>query len=126
MIIADTNVIIDFWNAPTKQAEDIFLTKDIALCGVVKTELLRGANSEKDFETMSNVLSKFPCLEFSENDWIETARLCYKLKTKGIQVPLADSIIACLAIKNNAQVWTNDNHFALMKNILSELQLFII
>lgn len=126
MIIADTNIIIDFWNEPTKQIEDIFLNEDIVLCGVVKTELLRGAKTENDFIEMNQILSEFPCFEFCEEDWIEVAKLCYKLKIKGIQVPLADSIIAHLAIKNEAQVWTNDNHFLLMKNVLNKLRLFKI
>lgn len=47
MILVDTNVIIDFWDKPTEEVKNILEENDIAICGVIKTELLRGSNSEK-------------------------------------------------------------------------------
>ncbi len=35
MIIADTNIIIDFWNNPTEKARHIFASNDIATCGSI-------------------------------------------------------------------------------------------
>ena len=49
MILADTNIIIDFWDKPTEDAKKIFEENEIATCGVIKTELLRGSNSDKQF-----------------------------------------------------------------------------
>ena len=49
MILVDTNIIIDFWNNPTAASAKIFSENDIALCGVIKTELLRGSKSANDF-----------------------------------------------------------------------------
>ena len=50
MILADTNVIIDFWDNPNDEYARIFEDNEIATCGVIKTELLRGSNSEKQFD----------------------------------------------------------------------------
>lgn len=49
MILADTNIIIDFWDKPTEAAKKIFEENEIATCGVIKTELLRGNNSDNQF-----------------------------------------------------------------------------
>ncbi len=55
MILADTNVIIDFWNNPTEEAKNIFKTEEVAICGVIKSELLRGSASEKQFSQIQLV-----------------------------------------------------------------------
>ena len=59
MILVDTNIIIDFWDKPTEKAKKIFAENDIAICGVVKAELLRGSNSDKQFCQMENALKYF-------------------------------------------------------------------
>ena len=124
MILVDTNVIIDFWDKPTKEAKNAFEGNEIAICGVIKTELLRGSNSEKQFSQMEEALNDFTYLSFSEKDWISLAKQFITLKTNGLVVPFQDALIAYLAIKNNCEVWTNDKHFKLMQVVLPELKLF--
>lgn len=46
MILVDTNIIIDFWDKPCAEYAKVFEENEIAICGVIKTELLRGSNSE--------------------------------------------------------------------------------
>lgn len=123
MILADTNVIIDFWNKPTEPARKIFDENDIATCGVIKAELLRGSNSEKQFSQIENALRDFSYLPFSESDWPSLAKQFITLKQNGLAVPFQDAMIAYLAIKNNCEVWTNDKHFKLMQMVLTELKL---
>ena len=55
MILVDTNVIIDFWDKPTEEVKKVFEENEIAVCGVVKTELLRGSSSEEQFSLMENL-----------------------------------------------------------------------
>jgi predicted nucleic acid-binding protein len=123
MILVDTNIIIDFWDKPTEVAKRIFEENDIAICGVIKAELLRGSNSEEQFSQMENALKDFFYLSFSENDWHLLAKEFILLKKHGLVVPFQDAMIACLAIKNNCEVWTNDKHFKLMQTVLSKLKL---
>ena len=47
-ILADSNVFIDFWRKPTQQIIDTFASEDIVICGVIKSELMHGAKSEKE------------------------------------------------------------------------------
>lgn len=124
MILVDTNIIIDFWDKPTDIARKVFEENDIATCGVIKTELLRGSNSANQFEQMNEALADFNYLSFSENDWIELSKQFIILKQNGLVVPFQDAIIAFLAIKYNCELWTNDKHFKLMQAVLPNLKLF--
>ena len=63
-ILADSNVFIDFWKKPTKSLIDTFIKEDIVICGVVRTELLHGAQSEADYKSIieARALIGFPFL----------------------------------------------------------------
>ena len=123
MILVDTNIIIDFWNNPTAAYAKIFSENDIALCGVIKTELLRGSKSANDFARIQTTLEDFYYLNFVENDWIALAKQFITLKKNGLVVPFQDAIIAFLTIKYDCEVWINDKHFKLMQTVLPELKL---
>mgnify|MGYP004663495579 FL=1 len=124
MILADTNVIIDFWDNPNDGYARIFEDNEIATCGVIKTELLRGSNSEKQFSQIEEALNDFTYFSFSEKDWISLSKLFITLKKNGLAVPFQDAMIAYLAIKHDCEVWTNDKHFKLMQVVLPSLRLF--
>ena len=124
MILADTNVIIDFWDNPNDESARIFEDNEIATCGVIKTELLRGSNSEKQFSQIEEALNDFTYFSFSEKDWISLSKLFITLKKNGLAVPFQDAMIAYLAIKHDCEVWTNDKHFKLMQVVLPSLRLF--
>ena len=59
MILADTNIFIDFWNNPTKELTEIFAKEDIVICGVIRAELLHGAGSNKDYANITAMLEAF-------------------------------------------------------------------
>lgn len=126
MILVDTNIIIDFWDKPTDEVKNVLEENDIAICGVIKTELLRGSNSENQFSQMEEALNDFTYLSFSEKDWIYLAKQFLTLKKNGLVVPFQDAMIAYLAIKNKCEIWTNDKHFKLMQVVFPELKLFSI
>ena len=41
MILVDSNVFIEFWKNPLDNQKKVFLYNEIAICGVIKSELLR-------------------------------------------------------------------------------------
>ena len=126
MIIADTNIIIDFWNNPTEKEREVFEKNDIATCGVIKAELLRGSRSEEQFLMFDNALNNFTYLPFNEEDWIKLAKNFIEFRKNGLVVPFQDGMIAYLGIKYNCHIWTNDKHFKLIQTILPKLQLFTV
>ncbi len=124
MILADTNVFIDFWNNPSEELTKIFEKEDIVICGVIRAELLHGAVSDRDFSEISTMLDAFDEKVFSMKDWQELGSNLYKLRKNGLTVPFSDAIIATLSIKHDIPVWTKDKHFSLIQTVLSELKLY--
>lgn len=124
MILADTNIFIDFWNNPTKELTEIFAKEDIVICGVIRAELLHGAGSNKDYANITDMLEAFDEKSFMPGDRQTLGSNLYKLRKNGLTVPFSDAIIATIAIKNRISVWTGDKHFALMQNILDDLKLY--
>lgn len=122
-ILVDTNILIEYLKKPTDEATKIFEQNEIATCGVVITELLRGAKSEKESDKLKLALECFEYLDFEKTDWIEIAELFAKLKRSGITIPFQDGIISYLAIKNNCKVWTNDAHFKIIQTAIPVLEL---
>ena len=124
MILVDTNILIDFWKNPTSEKQLIFEQEEIATCGVIFTEILRGSKNPKESEKLKTALECFEYLTFEKQDWLEVACLFAKLKKSGLTIPFQDGIIAYLAIKNDCQLWTLDNHFKLIKTVVPMLKLF--
>ena len=124
MILVDTNILIDFLKNPTKEKEVIFQENEIATCGVIFTELLRGSKNPKESEKLKTVLECFEYLSFEKQDWLEISSFFAKLKKNGLTIPFQDGIIAYLAIKNDCQLWTLDNHFKLIQTLVPVLKLF--
>ena len=83
MILVDTNILIDFLKNPTKEKEVIFQENEIATCGVIFTELLRGSKNPKESEKLKTVLECFEYLSFEKQDWLEISSLFAKLKKTG-------------------------------------------
>lgn len=124
MILVDTSVIIEFWKNPTDRYKKIFSDNNIAVCGITFAELIHGARSDSEIDKIVKSLDCFVRLEVKENDWIEIGKLLNNLKKKGISVPFQDSILAYTALKHNAEIWTNDKHFDMIKTVFSDLKIF--
>ena len=124
MVLVDTNIIIGFWRKRDSSMEQIFLTEDVAVCGVVKAELMHGARNKEDIDRIVKALSPFPCLDMQEGDWEKLGRNLYELRSHGITLPFQDALIATIAISHRAQVWTNDVHFARMQEFVPGLRLY--
>ncbi len=124
MILVDSNILIDFWKHPSVMQSKIFHENEVAVCGVVESEILRGSQSEKQYTEIQNALLSFNYLVFEENNWLDLARMFITLRKNGIKIPFQDGMIACLAIKNDIPVWTDDKHFTLIQSVIPELKLF--
>ena len=124
MILADSCVIIDYLRNPTPEAKKIFSRNEIAICGIIKTEVLRGAASSSHFKELEKTIGCFNYICFEEEYWADLAQMLNNLKLQGILVPFQDAMIALLAIKTGALFWTADKHFQLIKSVYPSLTLF--
>ncbi len=123
-ILADTNIMIDYMKRPSEKMIEVFQSEDIVISGVVISELLLGALSEKELKSLDEDLSAYDCLSIGEDDWNEFGRFLYTLRKSGLTVPYQDALISFIAIKNNVPIWTNDKHFKLIQAAVDKLELY--
>jgi len=122
MILADTNIIIDFWKFGSPEDKSIFQNYDVFISGITIAELMHGAKSEHDKLRIIKALEAFPIVSISgKNTWEKLGNILYILKISGITVPFQDALIATLAIEYELKLWTLDKHFKLIKTVLPEL-----
>ena len=104
-VLVDTSVWIDYFNVPDSKSGKIveqLLRSGRAVCsGIILTELLQGAKIEKEFDALLESMVALPFLETTLNTWIEAGRISFKLRRKGITIPVTDLIIASLSLENN-------------------------
>ena len=116
MILVDTNIIIDFWKKPDERITEIIENEEIAICGVVKAELIHGARSEEDIDRILKAVSCFNCLQYS-NDWEGLGKMLYRFRVAGITLPITDVIIAQIAMEHNVTLLSGDRHFEMIKKV---------
>lgn len=99
MIIVDTSIIVEYWKNPKKEYTEIFVNEEIAICGIVKAELIYGARTNREIEKIINALECFTFIAIDNDDWNGIGKLLYKLRLKGVNVPFQDATLAYLALK---------------------------
>lgn len=124
MILVDTNVIIDIWKMRDEAARKVFESEEICICGVVKSELLHGAYSDKNLSEISDKLKYLTEINIKTNQWSEFGEFLYKLRTNGVTLPYTDALIAFTAIKHDVSVMSKDKHFKLIQVVEPALRLF--
>jgi predicted nucleic acid-binding protein len=124
MILLDASVVIDALRDPNSPLREVFITYDGAICGVTRAEVLHGARSSKDFLDLRASLEAFPQVMMPEELWGTIGLVLYSLRTAGVTVPLADAILATVAIEHDLELWTRDNHFAAIQKVQPALKLF--
>jgi predicted nucleic acid-binding protein len=124
MILVDTSVVIDYARGKDAKLVAHLPTRSVAVCGIVRAELLCGARDAKHRADLVIVLRTFNQLAISESMWDTVGDNLASLRSKGVTVPLPDVVIATLGIESNMEVWSRDAHFPAMQKILPALQLY--
>mgnify|MGYP001115685578 CR=1 FL=1 len=122
-IIVDTSVWIEYLKNKLSLAEKMdrqLLAGDIFTVGPVIAELLQGAKTDKDYRMLKNSIDGLPFIETSFENWAWAGDISYKLRRRGIIIPITDCIVAAVAIHNNASVMTYDQHFTNIPNLKLE------
>ncbi len=117
MVLVDTSVWIDFFK--NKESAEVNLLQraiadreDIAICGLILTEVLQGIKTNKEYDL---VLESFESLSFLEMDkevYILAANIYRELRKNGITIRKSiDCLIAAVAISHNIPLLHNDKDF---------------
>jgi hypothetical protein len=121
ILLVDTSVWIDFFaGRDTKQTrffkDAITEGADVALTGVILTEILQGVPSDSRFARLRKDLSSFRVLHpASENTYVQAARLYRTGRKRGVTIrSLVDCLIAAIAMESGATVLHKDRDYELM------------
>lgn len=118
-VIIDTSAWIESFHPKgdiklKERIKQLITEGSILLPGIIKTEILRGAKSKKEYESLDELLDGLTYLPVEENFWARLAKFSFDLLRAGIVVPLVDTYIALLAIENSTLLLHRDQHFDLI------------
>ena len=120
MILVDTSVWIDFFagrDLPHVSALERFIldSEDLALCGIILTEILQGIADDASHQRVRHYLRPLIMLPMPETVFVKAADLYRKLRRKGITIRKTnDCIIAATALEFQCQLLHNDRDFSLI------------
>jgi predicted nucleic acid-binding protein len=124
MILVDTSVVIDYTRGKDLKLQGIPRANSVAICGVVRAEILCGARNVADRGNLLTELAVFQYLPTPEAMWDVVGDNLAQLRRKGLTVPVPDAIVATLGIDLDIEVWSRDLHFPAIQLILPALKLF--
>jgi predicted nucleic acid-binding protein len=113
-VMVDSNVFIDLLRLgrdPASLLMDWATDRNLATCGMIRLEVMRGVILPKTHRSMSSFFDAMVNVPTTKRLWEEAADLAWKLDRKGIVIPGSDLIIAACAMKTGAAVLTSDAHF---------------
>jgi len=113
-VLADSTFYIQMLRSGRDPLRSLALaaaTRDVAICGVVRSEVARGI-------VRCDVLQRFQAawdvmihVATDNHLWEDVEGLAWRLDRAGTILPLTDLIIACCARRIDAVVLTFDHHF---------------
>lgn len=121
LVLIDTGIWSAFFSkpaSPEKRAVDALLDEDrVALTGPIMAEVLRGFRRTDEADWVALRLGLAHYLEPNWEDWRSAAALGRQLAAAGHDVPLTDLVIAALARRVQAFVFSSDPHFDLIPGL---------
>ena len=120
MILVDTSVWIDFFagrDLPQVVTLEQFIldNQDLALCGIILTEILQGIADDTTHRRVRRYLDPLIMLPMPETVFVRAADIYRKLRKQGITIRKTnDCIIAATALEHHCQLLHNDKDFAPM------------
>ena len=74
--------------------------------------------------TRPRLSMSFHQLPIPETLWDVVGDNLATLRARGLTVPLADMVIAALAMENDLEAWSSDPHFTAIQRFLPKLKLY--
>lgn len=127
MYLLDASVWINAINGNSKTVKFLNqLTSDtLGLNGLIYTEVLQGANTQKKFDTYQRYLSAQPFYGFKDEkiSYQLAAQIYFNCRKAGITIRSSiDCLIAQCAIENNLILLHNDQDFIQIAKIILEFK----
>ena len=121
MIVADTDVLIDFLAGEGLAADRIYLELergDLRTTVITRFELLCGARSNRQRKAVAELLDALPAIALDKAAADAAAELRRDLERRGEDIGMADSLIAGIVLHRNGILLTrNVRHFQRIKGL---------
>jgi predicted nucleic acid-binding protein len=124
MTLLDASLIIDCLRTKDLQLLAKMISAGGAICGVTRAEILSGARGLRDRARLVTVLDGFQQVGIPEPMWDEACDVLSQLRAKGVTVPLADAVLATIALALDEELWARDIHFSNIRQVLPALKLY--
>jgi len=115
MIVADTDVLIDYLQGKGETADRVALEIDHAqlhTTAITRFELLAGARSARQERLVAHLLAALPCLPLDVPAADRAAEVRRTLEKGGWPIGMGDSLIAGIVLVNRGVLLTrNRRHF---------------
>jgi tRNA(fMet)-specific endonuclease VapC len=115
MIVADTDVLIDFLQGRNPAADRIKLELEdsrLAVTAIGRFELLAGTRSTRVEKVVRQLLDAIPCLALDAASADRAAAVRRELEQQGAGIGMADSLIAGIVLASGSMLLTrNSRHF---------------
>lgn len=85
---------------------------------IVKTELLAGTKTQEEFNRLKMRLDALPEITIDQNIWEEIQKNAFRLRKKGLSLPLVDVIIISCATSSDSILVHFDKHFDLACKVI--------
>lgn len=118
MILVDTSIWIDFFagrDLPhvAKLEQSILENEDLALSGIILTEILQGIPDDTTYRRVRRYLRVLVMLPMPESVFVRAADIYRKLRKQGITIRKTnDCIIAATAVEYQCRLLHNDKDFS--------------
>lgn len=113
--LLDSSVWIEFLrgagHAGRTRADALLDARQARLSWVVVGELMHGARSAEEQQTIADLISTVPFLRERPDLWAEAGRAANRLRKAGRSVGLADCYLGVLARESSAVLLTRDRDF---------------
>jgi predicted nucleic acid-binding protein len=121
MMIADTDVLIDFLQGEQPTSERIALELDhaqLATTAITRFELLAGARTARQQAIVGQLLAAIPCLALEAQSADRAAEVRRALGRQGLDIGMGDSLIAGIVLAHRGILLTrNRRHFERVPNL---------
>lgn len=115
-VLIDTSIWIEYFNRARSPLHDEVarLLRDRAAryTGIIALELIRGVRTEKEKSTLDALFQSIDRITEGGSTHVEAGRMGNRLARKGFTLGTVDLLIGQLAIENDVQLFTRDQHFA--------------
>ena len=115
MIIADTDVLIDYLAGTQPAADQVIVyaeSDSLQTSAITCFELLSGARDGKRGDRVRRLVAAIPVVALDREAATRAATVRQRLARSGISIGMADSLIAGIALVNNLPLLTrNRKHF---------------